>query len=243
MSTDPVAVVRALLAERYPSAAVAFLAGSVMRGDHTSTSDLDVVVVFRQLPNAYRESLVRAEWPVEAFIHDTETLRYFCEEDCRRVGVPSLPAMISEGIELPRSSELSIELKRHANALLEAGPVPWGPREINDSRYGITDLVEDMKAPRSPDELVASATRLYPLVADHYLRSRRMWSARGKSVPRRLDAVSPTFGAQFRAAFREVFASGATERVIELCAEVLAPDGGWLFAGYTIHAPSDWRIK
>lgn len=123
------------------------------------------------------------------------------------------------------------------------GTKPWGEREINDSRYGITDLVEDMKAPRSLDELHACVTRLYPLVADHYLRSRQMWSARGKSIPRRLDSVSPAFGISFRAAFRDVFEQGATDRLFALCEEVLAPSGGWLFAGHSIQAPPEWRIK
>lgn len=243
MRNDPVADAQALLAERHPSAAVSFLAGSVIRGEHTATSDLDIVVVFDRLPNAYRESLVWSEWPVEMFVHDTETLRYFCEEDCQRVGVPSLPAMIIEGIELPRSSDLSRKLKTYASELMKAGPIPWSAREIDDSRYAITDLVEDMKAPRSVEELHACAARLYPLLADHYLRSRQLWSARGKSIPRRLDAVSPTFGAAFREAFRDAFERGATAGLVTLCEEVLAPNGGWLFAGYSIHAPPEWRIK
>lgn len=243
MRKDPLAVANALLTERYPSAAVAFLAGSVIRGDQTSTSDLDFVVVFRRLPNAYRESLVWQGWPVEAFIHDRETLRYFCEEDCRRVGIPSLPAMVSEGIELPQPNDFSRELKAYADSLLKAGPMPWSDHEVSQSRYSITDLVEDMKAPRSKDELHASATRLYPLLADHYLRSRQMWTARGKSIPRRLDSVSPAIGAAFREAFCDVFENASTGRLFALCDELLAPSGGWLFAGYTIEAPSEWRIK
>ena len=166
MRNDPVAAARGLLARRFPSAAIAFLAGSVLRGEHTATSDLDIVVVFDQLSNAYRESLVWDEWPVELFVHDPETLQYFCEQDCWRDGVPSLPAMVSEGIALPNPSGLSKELKAYADKLIAAGPKPWGEREIDDSRYAITDLVEDMKAPRSLDELHACATRLYSLVAD-----------------------------------------------------------------------------
>lgn len=243
MRNDPVAVARALLARRFPSAAIAFLAGSVIRGEGTDTSDLDIVVVFEQLPNAYRESLVWDKWPVELFVHDRETLQHFCEEDCWRDGVPSLPAMVSEGIALPNPSDLSKELKAYADNLIAAGPKPWGEREINDSRYAITDLVEDMKAPRSLDELHACATRLYSLVADHYLRSRQLWSARGKSIPRQLDRISPTLGITFREAFREVFEKGATERVFALCEEVLAPNGGWLFAGHVVQAPADWRSK
>jgi hypothetical protein len=151
--------------------------------------------------------------------------------------------MVSEGIALPNPSDLSKELKAYADNLIAAGPKPWGEREINESRYAITDLVEDMKAPRSLDELHACATRLYSLVADHYLRSRQLWSARGKSIPRQLDRISPTLGITFREAFREVFEKGATERVFALCEEVLAPNGGWLFAGHVVQAPADWRSK
>jgi hypothetical protein len=236
--TEPIAAAITLLAERFPAAAVAFLAGSVVRGEQTATSDLDIVVVFDRLPNAHRDSLTWEQWPVELFVHDPETLRYFCEEDCC-VGVPSLPAMISEGIALPQANDLSKELKAYANALLAAGPKRWGEREINDSRYTITDLVEDMRAPHSLDELHACAARLYPLVADHFLRSRQLWSARGKSIPRRLDAVAPGFGIEFREAFRDLFTNGATDRVFGLCEEVLAPNGGWLFDGYRIQAPPE----
>jgi hypothetical protein len=240
---DPIAAANSLLVERFPAAAIAFLAGSVVRGEQTAASDLDIVVIFERLPNAYRDSLTWKEWPVELFVHDSETLRYFCEVECWRVGVPSLPAMISEGVALPRTNDLSKELKAYANLLLAAGPKPWGEREVNDSRYAITDLVEDMRAPHSLDELHACAARLYPLVADHYLRSRQLWSARGKSILRRVDAVAPEFGSVFREAFRQLFRSGATEQVFALCAEVLKPNGGWLFDGYTIHAPAEWRIK
>lgn len=243
MRNEPIAAANSLLSERFPAAAIAFLAGSVVRGEHTETSDLDIVVVFDRLPNAYRTSLTWEGWPVELFVHDSETLRYFCEEDCWRAGVPSLPAMVSEGIALPRPNELSKELRAYANKLIAAGPKPWGEREINDSRYAITDLVEDMRAPHSLDELHACAARLYSLVADHYLRSRQLWSARGKAIPRRLEAVAPRFGPVFRDAFRHLLTHGETDLVFALCEEVLAPNGGWLFDGYTIQAPGEWRIK
>lgn len=53
-----------------PSAAISFLAGSVIRGEQTATSDLDIVVVFDELPNVYRESLGWDEWAVEVFVRD-----------------------------------------------------------------------------------------------------------------------------------------------------------------------------
>ena len=62
-------------------------------------SDLDLVVVFQKLENAYRESSRFDNWPVEAFVHDSETLNYFFQMD-RVSGVPSLPNMVNEGVEV-----------------------------------------------------------------------------------------------------------------------------------------------
>jgi hypothetical protein len=238
---EPRAAATEIVAEKYPEARVAFLAGSVIRGEDTQTSDLDLVVIFDRLPQAYRESFVFGEWPTEAFVHDPQTLRYFFHEVDRPSGVPSLPTMVLEGVELPRRNELSASLKRLAQTVIDAGPLPWSEKEHATSRYAITNLIEDMRAPRSRGELVASAASLYPLLAEHYLRSRQLWSARGKSIPRVLSAHSAEFGAAFCEAFRATFQEGSTARLIPLCEEVLRPSGGWLFDGHLVHAPESWR--
>lgn len=241
MKKSPQVVATEIVAAKYPQARVVFLAGSVMRGEGTETSDLDLVVIFDRVPQAYRESFIFGGWPIEVFIHDPETLSYFFYEIDRASGVPSLPAMVWEGLELPQGNALSAELKRLAKTVIDDGPPAWGERELQNSRYAITDLLEDMRAPRSRNELTASAAKLYTLLADHYLRSRRFWSARGKSIPRRLSAVSAEFEADFSASFRAVFEAGNTEKLIRLCEEVLRPTGGWLFDGYKLLAPESWR--
>jgi predicted nucleotidyltransferase len=48
-------VAKEIRAERYGTAAAVFAAGSIVRGG-APFSDLDLVVVFAQLPCAYRES-------------------------------------------------------------------------------------------------------------------------------------------------------------------------------------------
>lgn len=241
MKPAPQVVVAEIIATKYPQAQVVFFAGSVMRGEGTETSDLDLVVIFDRLPQAYRESFIFDGWPIEAFVHDPETLRYFFYEIDRISGVPSLSAMVLEGVALPQGSALSAELKRLAKTVIDDGPPVWGETELQNSRYAITDLVEDMRAPRSRNELTASAAKLYTLLADHYLRSRQLWSARGKSIPRRLSVVSADFEVVFSESFRAVFEDGNTEKLIQLCEEVLRPCGGWLFGGYKLLAPESWR--
>lgn len=241
MKKAPQAVAAEIVAAKYPESRVVFLAGSVMRGEGTETSDLDLVVIFDRLPQAYRESFIFDGWPIEAFVHDPETLRYFFDEIDRPSGIPSLPSMVVEGLEVPQRNELSMLLKQLAQTTIENGPPTWGERELQNSRYIITDLVEDIRSPRSRNELTASAAKLYTLLTDHYLRSQHLWSARGKSIPRRLSSVSANFEAAFSESFRAVFEEGNTAKLITVCEEVLRPSGGWLFSGYKLLAPESWR--
>jgi predicted nucleotidyltransferase len=59
-----------VLAVRYPDADAAFVAGSLMRGEGSTTSDIDLVVLYGSLARAYRESLLFEEIPVETFVLD-----------------------------------------------------------------------------------------------------------------------------------------------------------------------------
>ncbi|MEM9804851.1 MAG: nucleotidyltransferase domain-containing protein [Cyanobacteria bacterium P01_D01_bin.56] len=241
MRDELIAIATKIQQDHYPNADVIFLAGSVIRGEGTATSDLDLVVVFQQLPAAYRESFRFEGWPVEAFVHDPETLRYFFFEADKPTGVPSLPAMVSEGIEIPQPSQLSRELKQLADDVLAAGPPVWDQDAMDRSRYTLTELIDDIRAPRSRAELIATGTQLYDAVADHYLRSRNLWSAKGKTIPRRLQHVSPQFADQFEESFADLFINGETDKLIGLVENMLAPDGGWLFEGYKLVAPVSWR--
>src|SRR5215471_15067535 len=115
-------VANAIRSDRYAEAAVIFAAGSITRGEGTPFSDLDIVVVYDQLASAYRESFRFENYPVEAFVHDPATLEYFFLELDRPSGVPALPQMVLEGIEIPGPTAMSRDLKQRAAAVIEAGP-------------------------------------------------------------------------------------------------------------------------
>ena len=66
-----------------------------MRGEHTNTSDLDLVVLYTSIPNAFRDSYVFEGWPIEAFVHDYQTLHYFFKHVDKPTGEPSLMQMVS----------------------------------------------------------------------------------------------------------------------------------------------------
>lgn len=228
-----------VVAERFADAAVVFLTGSVVRDEATTTSDLDLVVIYERLEAAYRESFMHDDWPVEAFVHDPETLRHFFERDRSR-GV--LAHMVAGGTPLPHETDLSRELKSLAAESIQAGPSLWSDAEIDASRYAITNLVDDLRAPRSRAELIATGTQLYAALGEHFLRTRGRWSALGKNFPRRLAADDPAFALRLADSFSLLFGSGRADAAIGLSEEVLRPNGGWLFAGYRALAPANWRI-
>ena len=231
MRPEPQAAAAEIFRERYAGARVLFLAGSVLRGEATPASDLDVVVVYDRCLRAYREAFIHEGWPVEAFVHDAETIEVFFESDRRR-GRPDMMSMVSEGVEVPGPGEFSAALKRRAREVLEAGPPPWGDDELTLRRYRLTDWVDDMRFPRSPDELLATGAYLYQDVAEFYFRTRGLWSAHSKTIPRRLRAVDAAFAGKFLRAFDDLFAERRGDAAISLVAELLEPFGGFLFEGF-----------
>jgi len=101
-----------------------------------------------------------------------------------------------------------------ARAVLADGPPEWNAKDVANSRYFITDLVNDIRSPRSGSEFIGTVTRLNPMVATHFFRSQRLWSAKGKVAPRRLREVDADFANEFASAFQAAFENGAVEPVI-----------------------------
>ena len=234
-------ITKEILANRYPNASVIFLAGSIVRGEGTPFSDLDLVVIFNELPNPYRESFCYRGRPVEAFVHDPETLNYFLHNHDRPSGLPVIAQMVVEGIEVPASSDLSQSLKQLAASLIEMGPPKLSEEEVHSLRYTVTNLVDDIRHPRNKEELVASGTDLYGVLANCYFRTNNLWSAKGKSIPRVLKKANPDLCLQYCDSFDDLFRAGRTEKVIALAEEILKPCGGLLFDGYRSDAPAASR--
>lgn len=238
---SPLYVTKELFETRYHGADAIFVAGSVVRGEASTYSDLDLVVVYPRVATAFRESFFHLGWPVEAFIHDPETLRYIFTNVDRQLGRATLAEMIFEGHEVPGCSNLTAEMKSLAEKILAEGPPALEEAEIQDRRYQISELIDDIREPRSRQELISSATVIYNELADFYFRQRRGWSSGGKAIVKRMKREDPLFARRFAEAFDLLFAAGQASRVIDLAEEVLAPHGGFLFEGYRREVPASWR--
>jgi hypothetical protein len=149
--------------------------------------------------------------------------------------------MVVEGIELPQPTAMSRQLKERAAAVIAAGPPLLDVQIEQRMRYFVSDLLDDLRAPRSRDEAIGTGARLYEQLADYHLRRRGLWSARGKGIPRVLRQVDPALCRTYCDAFSALFAQGDPGAVVRLAEDLLRDAGGPLFDGYRADAPVTWR--
>lgn len=238
---EPFATAQRLRSERYPSSSILFCGGSVVRGEGFPLSDLDVVVVFDHVANAWRESLHFQGWPVEVFAHDAGTLAYFVAKDCAD-GRPSLAQMISEALVIPAETPASRAIQAWARAVLETRPDVPAAASLAEDRYWITDLLYDFRDNRGPAELRAVACSLYPLVCNFVLKTRGHWLGSGKTLPRLVERAAPDASLFIEAAFETFFNTGDRTSVLYAVQRVLEPFGGELFDGFRSDAPASFRL-
>jgi hypothetical protein len=239
---SPFEVAKEVLETRYPEAVVGFVGGSFNRNEETQFSDIDLVVVYSKLKSAWRESFYHSGWPVEAFVHDPETLLYFFNEVEGKGGTPSLPMMVLEGPCIPSESELGKELKSRAQQVINKGPPEWDKDMIYHNRYMITDLIDDIRDPRNEIEANAVLGSLHETLGNFYFRANGKWSASRKHIPRKLKQIDPVLYENWVTAFSEAY-GGNFDKVIQLATLITKPFGGLLFDGYKRDAPADWRLN
>lgn len=233
------AVARKSLVSRFDGAALAFVSGSIMRGAGTPASDIDLVVVFPRLERAWRESFVEDGFPVEAFVHDPQTLAYFFHADAEG-GRPIMAHVVATGTIIGADPDLARVLQAEAGAILARGPMPLGGSSYDRMRYLVSDLADDLRGDRPPAEIRAIATHLYQQLADLMLLGRGAWTGNGKWAPRLLARLDVGLAEAFDRAFEQAFA-GNSAPLLALTEAELARHGGHYFAGYRQEAPLEAR--
>lgn len=234
---------RDIFTSRYPTAEFVIAAGSIIRGEGTTTSDLDLVVLYSSLKSAYRESFTSDGIMVEAFVHDPSTLRYFIQTVDYGASMPVMANMINEGIVIPGEIPLSKQLKRQAADHLALGPAPATQDALCSMRYSVTNLIDDLKDSRNRFEQIGTACRLYEELAMLYFASNRLWRGTAKSIPRAMSRYDGHFSDRFHMSFDHLQRTGDCSRVISVAEEILQPIGGYLFEGYRLEASEDWRTQ
>lgn len=229
---NPIEIAQKFIERHFPSCESAILAGSVVRGEETETSDLDVVIFDKNISSSYRESVVFSGWPIEVFVHNLTSYKDFFQSDYERAR-PSMPRMVAEGIVLKDDGSI-LSIKEEAKKLLELGPKEWSEEVIKTKRYFITDLLDDFIGSSNRAEEIFIANELAALVSEFVLRTNRKWVGTSKWVFRSLSSYDEEFAVRFVGAFDAYYRTGEKMSIIDLVAEILRPHGGRLFAGYSL---------
>ncbi|MGB8946468.1 MAG: nucleotidyltransferase domain-containing protein [Streptomyces sp.] len=232
---DPVADARAVVDEKFPAALAAFLGGSAVTEQRTPMSDLDIVVLLSGAPAPYRESLQHGHWPVELFVHTEESWRTFVEREISKRGSPLL-WMCAEGVLLLDRDGVGEKIAAKARKLAAAGVPRATVEELEDRRYGITDLLDDLAGCADGGERLFIVTELARRAAELVLVVNGAWLGGGKWLARHVDAAEPGFSERLGEAVRDALA-GRDEDLIRVVDGLLDRCGGRLWAGYRREVP------
>ena len=227
---DAIDAARAVIGEHHPAARAAFLGGSVVTGRRTATSDLDIVVLLHGAPAPYRASFHHSGWPVELFVHTEATWYAYVEREVSKRRSPLL-WMCADGLLLFDTDGVGTRLAAEARKLTAAGPPTASAEEIDDYRYSITDLLDDLLGSADQGERLFIATELARRTGELALAVGGSWGGGGKWLARRLETTAPGLGVRLHQAVREVL-EGQVEPLVRVVDEVLEQAGGRLWDGY-----------
>jgi hypothetical protein len=229
---NPIEAAQLFISKHFPNCQGALLAGSVVRGEATETSDLDIVVFDENFLSSYRESLNDFGWAIEVFVHNLTSYQQFFADDCKRAR-PSMPRMVSEGIVIKDEGILDA-IKKEASDLLNKGPEKWSVQTIRTKRYFITDTLDDFIGCSNRSEEIFIANTLAELVSEFVLRSNCQWIGASKWIVRSLRQYDEEFAEHFVEAFDGYYRTGEKNSIIQLVDTILQPYGGRLFDGFSL---------
>lgn len=201
-----------------------------MTGRRTATSDLDIVVLLNGDPAPYRASFRLRDWPVELFVHTEGTWYAYVEREIRQRRSPLL-WMCADGLLLLDTDGVGARLGAEAARLAAAGPPTVPVEEIEDRRYAITDLLDDLSGSTGQGERLFIAMELVRRTSELALAIGGSWGGGGKWLARRLESTAPGLGMRLRHALREVL-EGRDDPLVGVVDEVLEQVGGRLWDGY-----------
>ncbi|MFS0749344.1 nucleotidyltransferase domain-containing protein [Oceanobacillus sp. 1P07AA] len=224
---------RKIVEQHFPSCTGAVLAGSVVRGEATNTSDLDIVIFDKKLPASYRTSFNAFGWPVEAFVHNSESYKFFFESDRKRAR-PSLPNMVANGVIIKNEDAIIDKIKIEANQILTNGPDKWTKEEIDVKRYFLTDVLEDFIGSENRPEELFTLNKLVDLVSEFLLRTDNQWVGDSKGMYRALQKYDATLTEELIESMDTFYQNSEKKSMIDFVDRILEPYGGRYFTGFSV---------
>jgi predicted nucleotidyltransferase len=229
MIQDLIQTAKEIVNETFPNCAIALLGGSVARGDHTMTSDLDIIILNKNGAD-YRESFYAKGWPVEVFILTLNTYTLYLELE-RQHGLPLYTRIIADGIILKDNGEAT-EIKETAKEVIKMGPEPWQSVKISNTRYIISDILEDLRGSKNEYEDIFIVNTLIQVLHEFILRANQKWIGEGKWVIRSIRQYDQQLADTMCQAMKSFYKYGDKQPLLSFSENILTKYGGELFDGF-----------
>ena len=217
----------------FPQCYLSILAGSTVRGESTTTSDLDIVIIDVNLTNCYRESFYEFGWPIEAFVHNKESLIKWIEKDILR-RKPSMPNMICEGVLITGNNEYLNELKAFSSNIINEGPKPYSIEEDLTERYFITDLLDDFIGSQNHIDDIFILNELLDKIINYQLVKSNNWIVHNKRLQTSLIKLNQEIVNKYISGINEFYLNQNKDEILKLIELVLLENSGRVFEGYSI---------
>lgn len=227
---EPIDAAKYVIEEHFPQCLVAFLANGVLSGRRTPTSDLDIVVVLDDLPAPYRRTIIAYGWVVEFFVHTRESLHQFFELDAKDQRCTL--AKMCTGYVIRDSAGLAESVQAEAQGVIDAGPRRLSREQLDERRYHLTDLLDDLEGATDPEEIIFIAGQLIHQAGSLVLASQRHWRGTGKWMVRQLNEAGTDFAERLSDSFRALIVTNSKVDLHQAVLDALSVAGGPLTDGY-----------
>ncbi|GAC1405473.1 MAG: nucleotidyltransferase domain-containing protein [Chloroflexota bacterium] len=227
--SDALTVATKFVESQYPDCAVAFLAGSVARGQQEAHSDLDLVVIStREAPHwaTYRED----GWPIEVFMQTPDSYRAAFAHWVKRRW-PLLLTLCADGLVIQDRDGSAAEIGALARKLLAAGPEPVSAEKLEEYRYTLTWMIDDLIDATDVRESEVMAFELSTTMIDCFLTLDRRWLGQGKWRLRLLREADSQRAEEVEHAVVCMNRDGDRVPLVRLASEILQLAGGPHFEG------------
>jgi hypothetical protein len=227
-SSSVIDLARAYVEEHHPRASASVLGGSAAAGTASSTSDLDIALLYPSGHANYASTTRYRGWLVEEFVHTEESLDWWYQKEAleRR---PVIADLCARGILLTDNG-VGAEWQMRAREQMTRGPLALGDDERDLLRYNLSAFIDDLVGSRDDAETFALASDVFHGTADLFLMESGSWLGGGKWVIRRLHLNGSDLA--LRLCNWAADPGRNAPSLIELAREVLELSGGYLQEGF-----------
>ncbi|HEY8700831.1 MAG TPA: nucleotidyltransferase domain-containing protein [Arthrobacter sp.] len=221
-------IARTFVEEKHPGASASILGGSAASGTATSTSDLDIAVLYPDGHANFAETTSFRGWMVETFVHTPESLQFWYQKEAEERR-PIIAELCASGILLTDDGS-GDAWQSGARSQMAQGPRPLTGPERDSRRYSLSALIDDLSGSKSEAEAFMLSADIFHDAADLLLLETGGWLGGGKWVIRRLAQSDHVVATRLRTWAADPQRDPGS--LIVLAHEVLDISGGYIQEGF-----------